>query len=79
MNGKGYGMNRWWLKLKPYLGIYLEGLEKITNILNHDSRYPVRNLNLTSPEYKSESLPTGPTCNLKITCNNELRRDISTG
>jgi len=43
--------------LKYYSGICLEGPRRITESLSQYSRYPCRDSNMASPEYKSEAIP----------------------
>lgn len=47
-----------WSNVRYYTNIYLEGLRKSTKDISQDVRCPNRDMNRSSPEYKSEVLPT---------------------
>jgi hypothetical protein len=60
MNWKGCGRERSLCNLRYYPGICLDGLRKIMENLNHNSRYPGRDLNTRSPECGAGALPCRP-------------------
>jgi hypothetical protein len=51
-----------WLNLKYYPDNCLKGLRKATKNVSSDTRYPNRDSNRTTTEFKLEALPMEPAC-----------------